>query len=309
MTGKMQALFPGFDKQLVPLGRTTIHARVGGEGPPLLMLHGYPQSHATWHRIAPALAAHFTLVIPDLPGYGESGVPEPDDGHIAYSKRAMAQDMLELMAALGHRRFHLLGHDRGGRVAYRLALDHPETPLSLAIIDVVPTSEMWARLDAALALRAYHWAFLAQPHPLPERLIAADPQFYADWTLRSWTKDGSLEVFDPTALAHYRAAWTEPARIRAFCEDYRAGATIDRELDEADARAGRRLSVPMHYLATAHNFAATSTAADSGPRQIWQGWAQNVSFSQVVAGHYPQEEAPQETTDALLAFFRAQGGV
>lgn len=296
----MTDLFPEFEKKMIDVGEAIIHARIGGEGPPLLMLHGYPESHATWSKIAPMLKEHFTLIIPDLRGYGESSVPEPDTDHMAYSKRAMARDMAALMAALGHERFHLLGHDRGGRVSYRLALDAPERLISLCIIDVVPTYEMWERWNAALSLKAYHWSFLAQPHPLPEKMIAADSEHYFKWTLASWTHDKTLAGFDPDALAHYLKAASDPARIRAFCEDYRAGATVDRAIDLEDKEAGKRIRAPMHYLYTSHNFAAASA---KDPTETWQRWANDISASMVVAGHFPQEEASHETAEKLLAFF------
>jgi haloacetate dehalogenase len=219
----MTDLFPGFRSARIEGDGATIHCRIGGEGPPLVLLHGFPQSHHTWHRVASDFARHFTVVAADLRGYGESSVPETDETHEAYSKRAMARDVVAVMASLGHERFAVLGHDRGARVTYRLALDHPERVSRVGIIEVVPTAEMWRAFDAEMAMGAYHWTFLAQPHPLPEHMIAADPVAWIDWTLASWTRAKSLAAFDPAALDAYRGAFSQPDRIRALCEDYRAG--------------------------------------------------------------------------------------
>ena len=246
--------FSSFAVHEVAVGEATIFARVGGSGPPLLLLHGYPQSHLMWARVAERLAARFTVVAADLRGYGRSSAPPSERGE-RYSKRVMAKDALALMAALGHETFAVAGHDRGGRVAYRMALDHPDRVTKIATLDIVPTAEMWAGMDAARAMTVYHWMFLAQPEPLPEMLIAGAPDAYLDHTLKSWTADQSLKSFAPEALAAYRAAIHEAERRHAMCEDYRAGATIDRALDEADRAAGRRIAAPLLALwgATRHS--------------------------------------------------------
>ena len=217
-------LYPGFASKWIDTKAGRIFARTGGAGPPLLLLHGYPQTNVMWHRIAPALARHFSLIIPDLPGYGWSAAPRSDAEHAPYTKRAMAAAMVEVMEALGHIRFRLAGHDRGGRVSYRLALDHPGRLEQLAVLDIVPTWAMWHRMDARLAYRAWHWMFLALPAPFPETMIGKDPLYYFDTRAAAGTKAKSLSAFDPRALAHYHAFFNDPVRIHATCEDYRPAA-------------------------------------------------------------------------------------
>lgn len=291
-------LFPGFDSQSIPTRAGRIFARIGGDGPPLLLLHGYPQTHVMWHRVADALAARFRLVIADLPGYGQSDVPATDADHTPYTKRAMAQAMSEAMASLGHERFGLVAHDRGARVAYRLALDHPERVTRLALLDILPTYDYWARMDRQFALRIYHWSFLAQPHPLPEHLIQANPDEYFSHTLRSWCKPGT-NPFDPRALAHYLSALRDPQRIHAACEDYRAGAHADFEHDQADFELQhRKVSAPMLVL-----WGAAGVAAGAGtPLDVWRQRALEVSGGPIDSGHFLAEENPAATTAALLAF-------
>lgn len=290
--------FAGFSASDFALGEATIHARVGGSGPPLLLLHGYPQSHLMWARVAPTLAERFTVVVPDLRGYGRSSAPPSHNGE-RYSKRVMAKDAVALMSALGHDTFALAGHDRGGRVAYRLALDYPEVVAKIAVLDIVPTWEMWTGMDAARAMTVYHWMFLAQPEPLPETLISAAPQVYLDHTLASWTAARSLASFAPEALEAYRAAFRDPARVHATCEDYRAGATIDRALDEADRAAGRKITAPLLAL-----WGGTGIPArGESPLDVWRRWAVNVSGQAIEGGHFLPEEAPEATAAALAAFF------
>ena len=291
-------LFPGFAEERIDGAGTEIYCRIGGSGPPLVLLHGYPQCHATWHRIAPALAAHFTCVLPDLRGYGRSGIPEADDAHRNYSKRRMAEDVIAVMGNLGHERFRLVGHDRGARVGYRLALDHPDAVEQIAIIEVVPTQVMWEHFTAEMALKAYHWPFLAQPAPLPERLIGNEPDFYLDHTLRSWTQNKDLAVFDGRALALYREAYRVPERISAFCEDYRAGATCDAADDRADQAAGRKISAPLHFIWAERGFPAET----GDPLGFWQSWAEQVSGGVIDAGHFGQEENPEALLATLLSF-------
>lgn len=292
-------LFPDFDTRRVQANGIGLFCRIGGSGPPLLLLHGYPQSHVIWHRMAPELARHFTLVLPDLPGYGSSDVPPVSASHEAYSKRSMAAAMRELMRVLGFEHFYLAGHDRGGRVGYRLALDHPEALLKLAVLDILPTADYWDQLDRAFGLKVYHWTFLAQPFPFPEKMIGAAPVRYLEHTLASWTAAKTLDCFDQTALAHTRSWFCDPDRISACCEDYRAGATCDYEHDDADRQAGRTLKPPMLAL-WGDKGIATSVA---NPLEMWRAWCPHVTGQAVPAGHFLPEEAPKETCNALLQFF------
>jgi haloacetate dehalogenase len=294
-------LYPGFASHWIATSIGKMFARTGGAGPPLLLLHGYTQTNVMWHRVAPLLAQRFSLVIPDLPGYGWSVAPEADAAHEPYSKRAMAGVMIEVMEALGHVRFRLAGHDRGGRVAYRLALDHPGRVERLATLDIVPTHAMWHGMDYKMALKVWHWPFLAQPYPLPEMLISKAPTEYLEWKMASWTKTKDLSGFDPRALAHYRAAFADPTRIRAHCEDYRAGATSDLANDEADRVAGSKITCPMLAL-----WGARGIPSESGPLEIWRQWAGNVEGRPIDSGHFLAEEAAEATADALLAFFAAE---
>jgi haloacetate dehalogenase len=285
-------VFSGFALERVDAGEAELRVRHGGSGPPLLLLHGHPQTHVMWHLVAPRLVEHFTVVAPDLRGYGESSKPPTAPDHEPYSKRAMARDGVGLMRALGHERFSVAGHDRGARCAYRLALDHPERVERLAVLDIIPTGETWRRADRRFMLGWWHWAFLAQPAPLPERLIGADPDAYYF--------RGATDIFAPDALADYRRAVRDPETIHAMCEDYRAGATYDYELDEADRGAGRRISSPLLVL--------WGGRGDLGelcgdPLAVWRGWAEDVSGRALDCGHYLAEEAPEETTAELRAFF------
>ncbi len=290
-------LFPGFASHWIDTRGTRIFARQGGSGPPLLLLHGYPETHVMWHRVAPALAERFTVVAMDLRGYGWSSVP--DQAPEAYSKRAMALDAIDVMEKLGFAQFALAGHDRGGRVGYRLALDHPGRLSKLAVLDIIPTGEMWAGMDAKRALKVYHWMFLAQPAPLPERMIAADPKRYIDHTLASWTAAGDLSAFDERALLHYRTAFSDPTRIAACCADYRAGAGPDRAQDDADRAAGKTIGCPVLALWGDAGIPAEGT----GPLDIWRRWAPKAEGVAVKAGHFLPEENPAATADALIAFF------
>jgi haloacetate dehalogenase len=293
-------LFPGFESHWVDTSIGRMFARSGGKGAPLLLLHGYPQTNVMWHRVAPALAEHFTLVIPDLPGYGWSIAPEADADHAPYDKRSMANVMIELMEKLGHVRFHLAGHDRGGRVAYRLALDHPERLTRLCTLDIIPTYEMWHRMDHTLAVKVWHWQLMAQKYPMPELLITKAPIEYLEWKMPSWTKSKSLSVFDPRALDHYRAFFSDPLRIHATCEDYRAGETTDLKNDEIDHAAGRKIVVPMLAL-----WGTGGIPDASGPLGIWRQWATDVSGQAIDSGHFLPEENPDATAAAMMNFFKA----
>lgn len=292
----------GFKDVQVEGDGVRLHCLIGGDGPPLVLLHGYPQTLGTWSKVAPALASHFKCFLFDLRGYGRSEAPLcPDPDGKKYSKRAMALDIVMAMRALGYDTFSLVGHDRGARVAYRLASNHPEVVRRLAIIEVIPTDDMWANFDAEMALKAYHWTFLAQPSPLPENLIAADPIAYVDWTLRSWTKSGTLECFLPEPLEQYRAQFREPRRIAAFCADYRAGASIDRAHDIQDTSAGRKITAPMCFLYASDGFPAKA----GDPLRFWRSRAEDVKGFEIPdVGHFAQEEQPDLVAQRLLLFFQ-----
>jgi haloacetate dehalogenase len=289
------AFFPGFTTHRIGTAETDIRCVVGGDGPPVLMLHGYPQTHVTWHRVAPALARHYTVVCADLRGYGDSGKPPSDASHAAYSKRAMAQDMVELMRDLGHPQFRLVGHDRGGRVAHRLCLDHPDAVTQVAVLDISPTRTMYARTDKEFATAYYHWFFLIQPYDLPERMIGADPIYYLHRKLGGW--GGDLAHFDPRALAEYERCFEDPATIHATCEDYRAAASIDL-LHDAESKA-QRIACPLLVLwgerGIVHRFFK--------PIDDWRAVASDVRGKALPCGHYLAEEVPDETLKELTAFF------
>lgn len=298
-------LYPGFETRRIKTKGAEIHCRIAGSGPPLLLLHGYPQTHVCWHRLAPELARRTTLIIPDLRGYGASSCPPStpacDPDHEVYSKRAMARDMKEVMAALGHRQFMVAGHDRGARVAYRLALDHPEAVTRLIPIDILPTIDVWEGWRWQSAINSYHWSFLAQPSPLPETLIAADPAYYVSHTIASWTADKTLKAIAPEAMLHYRAALLAPERIHAVCEDYRAGASYDR-LADADSRArDRKISCPTLVLWGSDYIG--KGAAD--PLEVWRRWAPGATGVEIRSGHFLAEENSADTLRALLPFLTA----
>jgi len=294
-------LYPGYASHFIDTAAGEIFARVGGSGPPLLLLHGHPQSNVMWHRVAAELAQRYTLVIADLPGYGWSAVPEADAEHAPYTKRAMAAAMVELMEALGHVRFRLAGHDRGGRVGYRLALDHPGRLERLAVLDIVTTFDMWRHIDARLAFRAWHWTFLALPAPFPETLIGRDPLFFFNARAAAGAREKKV-IFDPRALGHYYAAYQDPGRIHAMCEDYRAGRTTDLAHDEADRSAGKKIGCPVLAL-----WGATGLPANAGldALALWRDWASDVCGFAIDSGHYLAEENPEATARALLEFFAA----
>jgi len=283
-------VFEGFELTTVDTGEATIRLRRGGSGPPLLLLHGHPQTHAMWNAVAPRLANDFTVVAADLRGYGGSSKPPTTPDHEPYSKRAMARDQVAVMEALGFERFNVCGHDRGGRCAYRLALDHPERVLKLAVLDIVPTAEMWRRADMELGLVDWHWFFLAQPHPFPERLIAAAPdEFYFR---------GDRSRFHREALADYLRCVHDPETIHAMCEDYRAGATIDYELDEAD-RGRRKIACPLLALWAGRD----ELGRWFDVLEVWRRWADDVGGRAIDCGHFLAEEAPHEVYAELRSFF------
>lgn len=300
MKSTLPELFPGFETISVETAEAALFCRIGGSGPPLLLLHGYPQSHVIWHKIAVPLKKHFTLILPDLPGYGRSSIPPQSADHGAYSKRTMANAMVEMMQVLGHRRFSLAGHDRGGRVAYRLAMDHAEVVERVAVLDILPTSDYWDMIDRTFGLKIYHWMFLAQPAPFPEKLIGAAPIRFLEHTLASWTAEKNLNCFSEEALAHNRDWFCDPDRIAATCEDYRAGAAIDYDHDKADLEAGRTIGSPL--LALWGDKGIATSVRD--PLDVWRTWCPQAEGKALPCGHFLPEEAPQETSKALLKFFR-----
>jgi haloacetate dehalogenase len=291
-------VFDGFDTRELGTERGPVHARVAGSGPPLLLLHGYPETHLMWHSAAPLLADRFTVVATDLSGYGDSLKPVVAGDHAAHSKRALAHDQVQAMASLGHERFAVAGHDRGGRVAYRMALDHPGRVSALAVLDIVPTAEVWALADWRLSLVYWHWGFLAQPAPLPEQLIAGDPDGYFDHHLRAIGLGGDPGRYPAEVLAAYRSQLSDPAVVEGICEDYRAGAGIDRELDEADR--GRLIECPVLALwgtRGALEFLYGDVIA------VWRSWARDVRGRGIEASHFLVEDRPEELARELAAFF------
>jgi haloacetate dehalogenase len=298
--GAAAAVFAGFETHELPTSRGTVHAVVGGSGPALLLLHGYPQFHVMWHAAAPLLAERHTVVATDLAGYGASSRPAPAPDHAPHSKRAMALDQVEAMAALGFERFSVAGHDRGGRVAYRMALDRPDRVQRLAVLDIVPTGEVWRRADRDFARGYWHWAFLAQPAPLPERLIGGDPQAFFDFHVRAGMGLGAGPGrYPPEILNAYRRILDDPDTVNAMCEDYRAGASIDLAHDDADREAGRTIACPVLVL-----WAARGGLPRFYPDvlDVWRPWAPDVRGEAVDATHFLAEDRPEQTAAQLLAF-------
>ncbi len=291
----------GFDSAEIEAGETTIFARWSGSGAPILLLHGFPQTHLMWCEVARVLARRFTVVCADLRGYGRSGCPPSASDHAPYAKRAMARDMVAVMERLGFSRFSVAGHDRGGRVAYRLALDHPGRVERLAVLDVLPTGVVWERAEARFALAYWPWSLLAQPEPLPERLIGATPEAVIDDALARWGSPST--VFTPDARAAYVAALRDPAHVHAICEEYRAAATLDRLHDDADRESGRRIVCPLLTLWSARGPLSSWYADAGGPLELWRAWADHVEGRAIDAGHFFPEEIPIETAEALGRFF------
>lgn len=292
-------MFEGFDRRDIETGETMIHARVGGSGPPLLLLHGYPQTHVMWHQVAPALAERFTVVVADLRGYGDSGKPMSDPEHLVYSKRKTAGDMVRLMQVLGFDRFRLAGHDRGGRVAHRLAFDHAERVEKVSFLDIVPTRTLFAATDQAIATGYYHWFFLIQPNGLPERLIGGDPTFYLKSKLGHWGH-GGIEIFSPEAFDEYERCFKNPDVIHASCEDYRAGASIDLVHDEADL--DKKISCPVQALWGRHGMMERHFDVLACWRERALG---EVVGKALDCGHFLAEEQPEATAAELEAFFES----
>ncbi|MCA3177974.1 MAG: alpha/beta hydrolase [Burkholderiaceae bacterium] len=295
-------MFPGFDERRVPGEGVGLRARVGGAGPPLLLMHGHPQTSAMWHRVAPELARDFTVVAIDLRGYGASDKPAGGGDHAAYSKRAMALDAVGAMRTLGFGRFRVLAHDRGARVAHRLALDHPERVERMVLLDVAPTLAMYERTSMAFATAYFHWFFHIQPEPLPERLIGADPRFYLRALMGG--RHAGLAPFAPEAMDEYLRAIDDPATVRAICEDYRASATIDLDHDRADRDADRRVACPLLVLWGRHG----TIERCFEPLAEWRRVAGDVGGQALDCGHYVAEEAPADLLAAALPFLRAAPG-
>src|SRR5579859_360474 len=294
-------MFEGFSLDTVDTGEATIRVRHGGSGPPLLLLHGHPQTHYMWYAVASRLAEDFTVVATDLRGYGDSSKPETTSDHEPYSKRAMARDEVAVMRQLGFDRFAVAGHDRGGRCAYRLALDHPDQVTRLAVLDILPTGEHFRRADMRFGLGYWHWFFLAQPFDVPERIIGADPRGFFT---RGWPRDASGEPMRPPYFAaeaaeDYLRCYMNPATVHATCEDYRAGATYDFELDEADRKSGRRIQCPVLALWAGRG----QLGQWYDVLGVWRDWADDVRGGPIDSGHYLAEEAPDATLAALRAFF------
>jgi haloacetate dehalogenase len=286
-------MFEGFERRRIDAAGTEINLVIGGAGPPVLLLHGYPQTHAMWHRVAPALARRRTVVVADLRGYGDSARPPGGEDHAGYSKRAMAADQVAVMAALGFERFAVVGHDRGARVGHRMALDHASRVEKLAVLDICPTLYMFERTDFAFAAAYYHWFFLIQKAPLPETLIGADPAFYLRWTMTRLT---GANPFAPEAMAEYLRCFTRPETVHSTCEDYRAAASIDLEHDRADR--GRKITCPL--LALWGERGVVGRLYDV--LAVWRDHAERVSGHGLPCGHYIPEEEPDATVRALEAF-------
>ncbi|HEV7265390.1 MAG TPA: alpha/beta hydrolase [Falsiroseomonas sp.] len=296
-------MFEGFTEERRAGDGAELRLRRGGEGPPLLLLHGNPQTHLMWHKVAPVLARRFTVVCPDLRGYGFSSKPPVSPDHAACSKRAMAADMLALMRGLGFERFQVVSHDRGARVAHRLALDAPGAVARLCTMDIVPTLHHFEQTDMDFAMGYYHWFFLAQPHPKPERMILRDVEDWFDIQTSREPKDRGF--FHPEARADYLAALHQPGTIEAICEDYRAAATTDLVHDRASRDAGQRIACPLLALWGAKG----KVGQWYQPLEVWRRYAAGpVTGAAVNSGHYLPEEAPEEVLAALDGFLDPAGG-
>ena len=296
--------FRGFSARSIATDRGSVFVREGGRGPALLLLHGFPETSLMWHAVAPLLAADFAVVAADLPGYGESSCPADGPDHSSMSKREMAVTLVEAMKAAGHERFAVLGHDRGGRVAYRAALDHPDRITRVAVLDVIPTYEVWDRADVRLALSFWPFSLLAQPAPLPERLLAAAPDAIIDNAITEW--GSSPDAFPAWVREAYVDALGDPDHVHAICEEYRAAAGMDREIDKADLNAGRRIACPLLALWSDEGALANWYGDDGGPLGLWRRWADDVRGQAVAGGHFFPEAQPAQTA-ALIKDFLGQG--
>jgi len=296
-----------FATTTIDTGETEIFLRTLGSGPPLLLLHGFPQTHLMWRQVAPLLAASFSVICADLRGYGGSGCPASTADHAVYAKKAMARDMIVVMEKLGFRQFSVCGHDRGGRVAYRMALDHPERILRLAVLDILPIEASWQGADARFALAYWPWSLLAQPYPLPEQILSLAAGAIIDNALAEW--GSSAGAFPAEVRDAYRTALQQPDHAHAICEEYRAAASIDREHDKADRICGRRIRCPVLALWSARGPLDTWYVEQGGPLALWHGWADDVEGRALEGGHFFPESSPEATANALGAFFRRGGAV
>lgn len=296
-----QTTFRNFETIEVQGEEASIFLRRSGSGPPVLLLHGFPQTHLMWRSVAPLLTGRFTVMCADLRGYGRSGCPPSRPDHAPYAKRAMANDMVSVMGKLGFSRFSIAGHDRGGRVAYRLALDHPQHVERLAVLDVVTIADAWERADKDFATGYWPWSLLAQPEPLPERLVSAAPDAVVDNALSGW--GSAADAFSPAVRTQYIEALRDPARVHAICEEYRAAATLDHEHDAADREAGRRIACPVLVLWSSQGPLNSWYAEEGGPLARWRGWADDVRGEALDGGHFFPEEIPQQTAEKLSNFF------
>jgi haloacetate dehalogenase len=294
-------MLDGFESATIDTDETTIFVRRSGSGAPILLLHGFPETHLMWRDVAPVLARRFTVVCADLRGYGRSGCPASTPDHAAYAKRAMARDMVAVMERLGFPRFSVAGHDRGGRVAYRMALDHPARVERLAVLDIVPTGTVWERADARLTTAYWPWSLLAQAEPLPERLLEAAPDAVIDAAISGWGSPSN--VFSAEVRAEYIEALRGRDRVHAICEEYRAAATLDRSHDDADRASGRRIGCPVLALWSGVGPLATWYADAGGPLALWRAWGEDVRGYPVNGGHFFPEELPADTAAALAQFF------
>ena len=290
-------VFEGFESRKVAVSEGEMFCRIAGSGPPLLLIHGHPQTHVMWHKTAPALAEHYNVIAADIRGCGDSMVPPSDDTHYPYSKRRMALDMVELMEALGHVRFFVAGHDRGGRVGHRMARDHRDRVAALSVLDICPTLDMYEDTDMDFATAYFHWFFLIQPYPLPERMILADPRKWMDSCLQKWSGGHTFGEAEEA----YLAAFSPPEKVHATCEDYRAAATIDLEHDRADR--GEKLAIPIHVLWGGRGVVGRKWK----PVEVWRKYTSaEVTGRAMESGHFIPEEDPEGTVEELLAFFARQ---
>jgi haloacetate dehalogenase len=290
-------VFEGFERARVDTGGAVVNAVHGGAGPPVLLLHGFPQTSAMWHRIGPELARDHTVVAADLRGYGDSSRPESGADHAGYTFRAMAADQVAVMRSLGHERFAVVGHDRGARVAHRMTLDHPDVVTRVALLDILPTLHVYENVDRHVATAYYHWFFYLQPDPVPERMLGADPTGYLHALLGGW--GNGREVFAPEALAEYERCFADPEVRHAMLEDYRAAATLDLEHDRADIAADRRVEVPTLVLWGGRGVVGNRPV---DPLTVWRERASDVRGAVVDAGHFVVEESPDETLTELRSF-------
>lgn len=287
-------MFANFQHLMMTTAEVTVHLRKGGQGYPILLLHGYPQTHVMWHKIAPKLANDFTVILPDLRGYGDSEKPQGNGNHDNYSKRAMSQDLVDVMTKLGYEEFYLVGHDRGARVAHRLTLDYPDKVKKLVLLDIAPTYEMYTQTEQAFAKAYYHWFFLIQPYPFPETLINDNSDYFLIHCLQSWSRNKA--AFTKEAMAEYLRCFCNPKMIHGTCEDYRASASIDLEHDRADFH--QKIACPLLILWGSQGI----IEKQYNVIEIWQKRAINVQGKALNCGHFLPEESPQETYDQINAF-------